>query len=114
MLWSLILPCSSNNIVTGPLIPTTLLQVYHESGNMQVVEVTCFEAYSPKRHFLYLTTATQDPAVDTYMIFTVRTNVFVDEITYVVSLCLWISQGLFTSAGVYGCSFTCWLKFVSG
>ena len=51
---------------------------------MQVIEVNCFEAYSPKG-FLYLTTSTEDPSVDTYMIFTVRTNVFVDEINYLVS-----------------------------
>ena len=60
-------------------------QAYHESGNMQVIEVNCFEAYSPKGHYLYLTTSTEDPSVDTYMIFTVRTNVFVDEINYLVS-----------------------------
>ena len=51
---------------------------------MQVIEVNCFEAYSPRGHYLYLTTSTEDPSVDTYMIFTVRTNVFVDEINYLV------------------------------
>ena len=67
---------------------TLLFQAYHESGNMQVIEVNCFEAYSPKGHYLYLTTSTEDPSVDTYMIFTVRTNVFVEEINYLVSFFL--------------------------
>ena len=67
---------------------TFLFQAYHESGNMQVIEVNCFEAYSPKGHYLYLTTSTEDPSVDTYMIFTVRTNVFVDEINYLVGFIL--------------------------
>ncbi len=51
---------------------------------MQIKEVHCFRAFSPKNNYLYLTTSTENPAVDTYMIFTVRTNVFVDEITYLV------------------------------
>lgn len=52
---------------------------------MQTVEIECYKYWSEKNKFISISTSTVNPTVNEYMVVTVRTNFFIDEIDYLVS-----------------------------
>ena len=43
-----------------------------------------YRYWSERNHYIAITTSTAEPSVDEYMVFTLRTNFFIEEIYYVV------------------------------
>ncbi len=64
-------------------------QAWHPTTGTTGDEITYFKYFSPYDKYLSITTSTPEPKVNEYMIFTIRTNVLVDEVHYVVSTALW-------------------------
>ena len=49
------------------------------------VELHFYRYWSNQGNYLAITTSTTEPAVDEYMIFTLRLNFFTDEVNYLVN-----------------------------
>ena len=49
------------------------------------VELQFYRYWSEQNNYLAITTSTGEPAVDEYMVFTLRLNFFIEEVNYLVS-----------------------------
>jgi len=61
------------------------ITAYYDVVQSRRVEVTAMRYYSPSDCFIYVTTSTQYPTVDHYMVFTVATNNYVETIYYLIA-----------------------------
>ena len=63
------------------------LQAYYDSNNAgeQLIECIMTRRYSHSENFIGITTSTESPMVNEYMIFTVRVNEIVERVYYMVS-----------------------------
>ena len=72
------------------------MQAYYDTIQSRTCEVRAYRHYTPTETYLWLTTSTEKPEVDKYMVFTVATNVHTEVIHYLVNkICMY--QFLFTA-----------------
>lgn len=61
------------------------INAYYDLAKTDMAEVRAYRFFSPSNNYVYITTSTETPEVDKYMVFTVTSTVYVPEINYVIT-----------------------------
>lgn len=61
------------------------IEAYYDTYSSQAVKMTAMRHFTPTNSFIFLTSATKNPMIDSYMVFTVNTNTLVDQVYYVIT-----------------------------